>query len=55
MKNKKIPFRNSYQKIFERGKIDTLIKQIHDQLLSWFGTGSTIKSTWDKLVSWAKL
>jgi len=35
--------RKSYRKIIERSKIDTPNTKIHDLLLSWFDTGTSIK------------
>ena len=32
------------RKIVERGKIDILSTQIHEQSLSWLGTGTSMKS-----------
>ena len=40
----------SYKKIVERGKIDIPNTHIHDRLLSWLGTGTSIKSGRIKLV-----
>jgi len=38
-------------KLHKKGsKIDTPNTQIHDRSLPWFGTGSSIKSGWVKLV-----
>jgi hypothetical protein len=34
----------------ERGKIDTPKTDIHDNSLSWLGTGMSIKSGWVKTV-----
>ena len=44
---------NSNIKIAERGNIDTPNTQIHDRLLSWLGTGTSVKSGWVQLVLWA--
>jgi len=41
-------------KIVERGKIDTHNTQIHDSLISWLGTDTSIKSGRIKLVLWAQ-
>jgi hypothetical protein len=32
------------------GTIDTNITQIHDLSLFWFGTGTSVKGVWAKLV-----
>ena len=41
----------SINKLHKKGsKIDTPNTQIHDRSLPWFGTGSSIKSGWVKLV-----
>jgi hypothetical protein len=37
-------------KIVGRSKFDTSNTQIHDHLLSWLGTGTSIKSCWVRLV-----
>jgi hypothetical protein len=56
MKNKKyttvrtVP--KSTREIVERGESDNT--QMHGQLLSWLGTGSSIKSDRVKLVLWAQ-
>jgi hypothetical protein len=43
-------FQNQIPKIVERGTIDTPNTQIVDHSLSWFGTGTSIKSGGVKLV-----
>jgi len=35
--------RKSNRKFVERGEIDTSNTRLHDRLLSWFGTGTSIK------------
>jgi hypothetical protein len=47
------PIPNSNIKIAERGNIDTPNTQIHDRLLSWLGTGTSVKCGWVQLVLWA--
>ena len=37
-----------------RGNIDTLCRYLHDRSLSWFSTGTSIKSGGVKLVWWPK-
>jgi hypothetical protein len=41
-------------KIVERGKSDTTNTQIRDRSISWFGTGTSIKSGGIKLVLWVQ-
>ena len=44
----------SNAEIVKRGKIDTPNRQIHGRALSWFGTGTLIKSGGIKLVVWGQ-
>ena len=38
----------------ERYKIDTPNTCVHDHLLSWLGTGTSIQSGWNKPILWAQ-
>ena len=40
------------RKFVKRGKIDNPRTEVHDRSLSWFGTGTSIKSGGVKLVLW---
>ena len=59
MKNKNyhtlVTIPKSSIKIIERGKIDTRNTQIHELSLSWFGTGTSIKSGSVKLILWTQI
>jgi hypothetical protein len=43
------------EQMVERGKIDTPKTHIHDNSLSWLGTGMSIRSGWVKTVLWLQI
>jgi hypothetical protein len=53
-KTQKIPLSKQFKNRRNRGKIDTSNIHIHDRLLSWLGTGTSMKCGGIKLVFWTQ-